>query len=525
MKNDNKIARRALLTGGLALAASKRVLAGAAADAQAPPPLTPLPEPQPNPNHLTDGAVADLLGSLFRSTCMGGYAGYFYLQTIRWTSSYGMSGSGFNDAAAYGLSYVPTPANKYCDYVRPQYDPKNCILTMNYRPDIAACRAFASDQPHKNLSAVFVEQHYKGADFIVPFDIASVLSSCFVAGLVSRLILGDYAEAWKNALQTSTPVSFEESTVPKASEGVDKLITTIVQNIGYNSQSVSFWQRDYAESIRDNIDPSLQGAGVLMGWRAGDALANCTDAADKTNARKIIWELIGWRFTTKSIGKLMGYTLMLLSGFLENDRTQAVIAYSDSTAALARARAKGGLVPEATPPDPAKFGDLGKMLDDMSTQIRINRSSKSVTGYVNALTNGFYRLLKGELVGITQKSLTPGEKQEALKQYSAFIGGFVQGIVQTADKLFDEFYNEGYTSGYEEGLQIGYANGFRDGYSQGFSAGYTTGYGAGYGDGSSATGGLNSIIGGISKTLSSGDELLKDAGTVGTVITGIVALF
>jgi hypothetical protein len=360
---------------------------------------------------------------------------------------------------------------------------------------------------------------------------AELISACFIDGLVSRLILGQYVPIWKNYAPNKTlPIAFEDlspvpgpgpaPTGPTPATNMDKWYAAVFTALASKCSLSTTWNGSatdptlYGECVTNQIDPGLQLAGIMMGWRAGDALAAAIGTPDGTAAWNAIWQFLGYRYTTELLSRMMGYTFMVLAGFLDNDRTGNVINYK-------------GTAPFPAPPQ-ASQGNLVPLFNQFTNQMLLTRNSNKIS-LLRELIDRFYRLIEGELYGITQNSSYPGNAGQTLIQYNAFIGGVVHEMTAAADQLFDEIYNAGYQAGYESGLQIGYTNGFRDGYSQGFTGGYTVGYqngdAAGYAAGASSVGGLGSIVSGIRNVLGSASSILSDAGTVGTVISTVASLF
>jgi hypothetical protein len=503
--------------------------------------LTPLPSPSANPRKLNFNDLGVILGELFASPCIKKYGVYFYLNTLRWrplidATTGAKVREGFEDAAGEAIG------NPGLFNFHRQADPADVTLTVQYMTGISGQAAFNNNQPLRLLPAVFVELDNVGC--FVPFDTGALISACFIKGLVTRLVLGLYVPIWKNyAPNKVLPIAFEDlspthlrGAVPTHAHlrgsaptggtpaaNMESWIATQLTALASNFVLPSTWNGTptntalYSQCVMERTDPSLQLAGILMGWRAGDALVAATGTTDGENAKTQIWRLIGYRYTTKEVGKMMGYVFMVLSGFLNNDRTNNVINYN-STSPLPNP-------PENTP------GSLPTLFSQFGNQLFMTRQSNK-PNVIQEFVDRFYQLIEGEFYGIVENSafVDPGD---ALMSYHAFMVGFVRGTVASADQLFDELYNEGYQAGYqngyESGLQIGYTNGFRDGYSQGFAGGYTVGYqngdAAGFSAGSSSMGGLGNIINGISGVLGSASSILSDAGTVGTVISTVANLF
>jgi len=333
------------------------------------------------------------------------------------------------------------------------------------------------------------------AKVLVPYHTAALLSAAFVHGLVTRLVLQKYADAWGSIKPSVTlpypltliampPQGSSSSSVPVPFNASDWL-QKYVSNLSAKLMGVGSWSGDYFKCLAGLTDASLQAAGIVTGWLAGDALVsetvpkNCVDS---------VWTLLRDKYSTKKFGSMIGYTFSYLSGFLSSERTSAMA---------------DGLPPLAQLSDSAKIYDalIGNQTSPIASQQGIF-----------SLSSTFFRLVLGEFYAIAGET-----SPDSPAKYGAFLQGFEEGLMDGANVMFLRIFQEGY--------QLGYTAGFRDGFSQGYSAGWTAGYAQGYQAGQSTwISGFQSILDGVSSLISDSSTLetvLSDTVTVGTVIASL----
>jgi hypothetical protein len=264
----------------------------------------------------------------------------------------------------------------------------------------------------------------------------------------------------------------------------------------------------YSSCLANNTPASIQVAAILMGWRAGDALVAAPSSDPNMNA---VWKLIGLRNSFKEIGAMVGYVLMVLSGFLECERTAY---YANPPVGPAPAR---WLTPDHLVDIVTQFGAL-----EGSKAGARSRGRRD-------LVNEYFSLILGEFYGVVLAA--PASSSTVIQNHNAFVGGFVRGMIQGANAMFADLFNAGWQSGYASGQEIGYAKGLAQGYSQGYVAGRQAGFaaadGAGYDSGGSqsAFGGLGTIIDGVGSVLGGVQGILSNAGVVGSVVSTVASLF
>jgi hypothetical protein len=498
-----------------------------------------LDEPKPNPRQYgfpdTSGFLGNIYGPGPAGTSPGQqYGTYFNLQTFRWKDYIDSAGvhkrDGFASAAGAALGAAGSknlvsnrPSNPPLFPWKQVNDPQQCVINLQVMDTLAGANAFLGTNPNgdgNQLKRVFVQ--VDSLSVVLPYDVAMLLSACFIKGFVTRYLLGQYVPTWKVAIPAhpSLPIRFDDLPQPAGANpitpqaAVDSWITTSASALAATFAAAATWGGTYNDAILANTNAAIQMLGIMAGWRAVDNLTTLATGGntDATAAQQQIWKLIGVQYNTHRIGAMVGYTLMTLTGFLECDQTAAVITAGPQ-----------GPLPSPGPTDAAALvGRLGTYL--ISAR---NKTSDPIRGLIEQIQ----RLITGELYNIVVNSQWSGAMAppDAAAEQSGFISGFAKGTTQAADILFAEFYREGfyagYSQGYELGDQVGYSAGLADGYSQGYAAGYQVGYS----DAPSASGflnGLQTIVGGLGSALGTGlSDILNSTGTAGTVIAAVASLF
>jgi hypothetical protein len=358
---------------------------------------------------------------------------------------------------------------------------------------------------------------YKGApaQVLVPYQIAKLLSGAFIHGLVTRLVLDRYKAAWFNGTPsvplwadlplTSAPPKGPNphpvATAMDAGAWAQKYLQTLCVAVvdpqkwmsTRSALNTAHLPSDYFGCLRYLSDSSLQAAGIIIGWLAGDALT-APGFGGAVACQQAILNLLKDRHSHVAIGRMVGYTFTYLNGFISSERTRAAISANALQAPL-----NDPINPQKGPPQ-------------IFTNLAAHVSGVAQTD-LTPLATAFFNFIVAEFYAIGNGA---GDRSRAEK-YQAFIQGFAQGALGAADVLFRQLFKEAY--------QLGYTNGFHDGYAQGYSAGWTEGYAVGYQAGQNTwMSGLQSIIDGASGLLSDAkelDTLLNDATTVGTVIASL----
>jgi hypothetical protein len=331
---------------------------------------------------------------------------------------------------------------------------------------------------------------------------AKILSAAVMAGLITRLLLQAYADKWRDyaGKDVKLVLGVEDIALVKSI----RLASAIQINPARWKWSHNAWNSYFPKpTANSNFDDllsymtdacSCQGAGMVMGWSAGDSILATGDEATRLACVRAVWRLVGVHFTTHQIGVVVAYTLNYLIGFARNQRTVEII--------------NGTGTPSVNPT--YHGGDITLRLHE---HVRRDELSDPLI----ALTICLFKMVVDEFYAIEQKTnITPDEKKAALTQYRAFIGGFQKGSLIAAESIFSDTFRTGYS--------VGYARGFRDGYAQGYAAGYHAGYVNGFADGKKVWGGITQILHDISGAAEDIGNFLKEAKAAGTVITTIAAL-
>jgi len=262
-------------------------------------------------------------------------------------------------------------------------------------------------------------------------------------------------------------------------------------------------QSDYPSALTELTDATVQAAGIIKGWLAGDGLLSSPNYSTYDTA---IWKWLNSRYTTKQLGKMMGYTFSYLSGYLGCERTIAAI--------------NGQTLPTRQN-GTQKLGNILPLLTNNTVASATNLAFKKDN--VFQLANHFFDLVNGEFYGIAQQS---GYSLSALSNYQAFINGFTSGLTQGASVMFSELFDAGWDLGNTYGYSIGYASGFRDGYSEGYGAGWQEGYASGYTAGQQTwMSGLTNILSNLGALISDTSTIMKILGDVATVGEVLGAIF
>jgi hypothetical protein len=542
MQRQFRLKRRGLLQalglGTLGLSAGSATLLTRANAATFPPSLA---TPKPNPHNYGFTDISTFLGNIYGPTTghptapAKAFASYFNLQTFRWGPYLNAAGvhlrDGFTAAAgdALGASFSMNITSAHAN--PPVYpwkqinDPADCIINLQVMDTLAGQTAFSpTSGPHPDenvLKRVFVT--LDSLNIVLPYDTAMLVSACFVKGFVTRYILGKFGPLWSSAIPAhpAIPISFDALSPPHPggppptnppNQAADTWIANSATALAATFADPSLWGQDYTTAVTSKTDVSVQMLGVLAGWRAVDNLDSAAAGGnvDATFAQQQIWKLIGISYNTERLGRMVGYVLMVLSGFLMSDRTASIIS------------ATSGNVPNPPADNAAVFADY-------TSHITKNRDAPASD--VSELVTRIQKLVIGELYSISINASYNGPlaPADAAAQQSAFIGGFAAGMTQAADQLFAEFYSDGfyagYKSGFEIGDQVGYSAGFSDGYSQGYAGGYQAGYANSLPPAQSFLGGLTSIISGIGGATKDITDILGATSTAGTVIASVASLF
>jgi hypothetical protein len=531
-------------------------------------------------NPLTDTQISSLLNTLYMAAPFSKYAPYCHLHFF--------SSDDFLQSVGYAMRYPDS------DVLFQRYYQYNTAVQL-YIHSISAMETQAigifsgANQIYEVFVALDKITIAGPAQLLVPYQTAKLLSAAFIHGLVTRLVLDRFKAAWSHAKPSPIPLLYDLPIVPALPKGpnphpvgtamdaggwADKYLLALAgtsQTVSPNSVvfpktwtslSAAHGNAKYFDCLNLMTDSSLQTAGMVMGWLAGDAITDAGFAGGPACQNAIFTLLHGAAdgYNFDDIGTMVGYTLTYLNGFVANERTRATISANGITPPN-NDPIKGPqdiytyFRSHATAPDPmTDFTPLatallnfvasefyaisgvavfvgsisgntltvtnlisgalavGQMLSDSAGNIQ---AGTTITGFATGTGGtGTYTVSISQTVGA--ETMTSADLNRAAK-YQYFIEGFGRGLLIGADILYSELF--------EEGFQLGYTNGFRDGYAQGYSAGWTEGYAVGYQAGQNTwMSGLQNIIKGASGLLTDVQKitpLLSDVTTVGTAIASL----
>jgi hypothetical protein len=467
--------------------------------------------------------LAALLDKLFSSPTLKEYGCYFFMQVTNYDDE-------FLAVVGKAMQYSISKPNQ--NYTWRRFDesgepPHAAVLNVQFMTQLSStvqspCPPF---QGANNVHQVFVylDKH----QCWVPFQTASLLSTLFVSGLAARLLLDAYNTKWQTInppkpaalnLSFSPPAQGKPYSIDTWTDETIKLIaTTLTTQKNWNNWATApkpYQSTDFKQCLNFMTDASMQVAAIMMGWRAGDSVV-AAGGADTKN----IMQLLRSIYTVYHLGEIIGYIFPYLSGFLKNERTAIV--------------AKG--VDPKTNPDPGQLvapthvSDIYNNLQQHNGAARDYKKNKDA---VFSIQSDFCELIVGEFYMINVKPInanyTIAMQQQALTYYGDFLNGIFQGMSNGVDVMLSEVFQQAFIGGYDDGYVTGYANGFRDGYSQGYAsgyqAGYANGYSAGYADGQDSWSQLTNIVQSVGGGLQSLGSVLGDLGTVGSVVTDLLAL-
>jgi hypothetical protein len=210
---------------------------------------------------------------------------------------------------------------------------------------------------------------------------------------------------------------------------------------------------------------SPEMVGLTLGWKAASQLL----AFDTTKKHQYVadaWQLIHNRYSTRDIGKLVGFTLNYMVGYTQNERI-----------------AKG-----AQPND--------NVTDNNALLVKVtnNKTIASSKQFVQSVYNSWL----AESFAISQ--LNVKANWQLLDDYANVLEGYSAGV----NKSFGDIYTE------EGNIEwsAGYARGFQDGYEAGYAAGWYDG--DAYGN-AQAWAQANQIITGLQNQIASLQNQLNNA--------------
>lgn len=448
---------------------------------------------EPQPTKLNDAAVENLLSTIFGTSSISQAGGYFYLHSLNMRE--------FEKYAGYATTNPdqPFPVTKYTQH--------STSATLN----IQSIKALQTVPPFVGAAELYHVFVYLDATTLVPYQTASLLSTCFISGLVTRLLLERYAIKWRNLLGVALNLTLAAAPLPgrakrgnrgsvpspmNATDWIATYLTSLSRSLLVSGTWTSLGQSDYCSALSMVTPATLQAIGMVKGWTTGDALV--ASSADYAACEAKIWKWLNSRYTTRQIGTIAGYTLCYLAGFLESERTQALINGQASPPSQLQG------------PDNIRnvFGDLNNWDGSRSRSFQFQQDPAF------DIVNGLFEVVNGEFYAVAQQQPFPN-RSVVLSDHQAFLNGFTDGITEGAQVMFVDLFDAGWNLGYAYGYTAGYSTGFQSGYSQGYSAGYQEGYAVGY------NAGQPTWMSGLQTVINDVGSIVSDVKTVGTILGDI----
>ena len=434
---------------------------------------------------LSEQAIASNLQTIYSTPGLSDYGCYFTLLNLRADRFISVVGEAQQTP---GVDYDWQPYK----HVTPT--PDKVILRVRFMDNLIATQAFKAPSQFIDYTTFVNIMKY---GYVVPYQTAMLIDSSFLAGLVTRLIFQKYYSAC-HALVPNGLLSINTAPPVAGSPPVrsaEKWIGEYFQTLSNTMTGTGSWNSEYLTCLTANTDSALQVAGMVEGWRLGDKLTDGTIDTSK-GCLASIWALLGSRYTTEHIGRLVGYTLFLLGGYLNNER---IIDY------------RGGTTYAQILDPTAIFNKFGPHLE------AISKLGGTGPDFTFRLANQFYGFVLSDFQMLMADS--PGN-QTAIAAYRSFLDGYEAGLTCGATTMFRVMYTAGwetgYDSGYVTGFTTGYAIGFSNGYGEGYANGWQAGYNTGYTDGQNSWTG---ILGGIANTIGTA---IGDAQAIAGVASQIV---
>jgi hypothetical protein len=417
----------------------------------------------PPPNALSTDDVTAILDDLFKwSPAASKYGTYFLLLPGAITLKQNVAANVAAVPAGQVYLYQPYP-----------------IANKNVAIKVQAISAIQGAWPFQAANGDPADADFvllDGFAKLVPVPVADSMEANFINGLVTRLILGEYARAWKanGASIDASGLSFTG------------LISTPqfpdMTAVGSYPANVTF---DAAIATLLQSNP-VQPAGLLWGWKAGDDLDALVGTGNE-KYRNDVWRLVRGRFTSEDMGRMVAFTLNYLTGFIKNDRIVQIAATNTDQPRL------------------------------NTTDIFNRLSQDTGVNFARTLLSQFHSSLVGQFYSLSQNAkLSNNDKSDSLARVAGLIRGFETGSIEAADQVYIDVFQLAYG--------LGYKDGFRDGYAQGYAAGYRAGYAAGY---AQAWKEANVVIQRLQQELNDAKSQNSFWGTLGTVasVVGTVLSF
>jgi hypothetical protein len=472
--------------------------------AQTPTP-SPVPSPPPlpgalqaaKPKPLSEKDIVQNLQYIYAAPELKPYRALFTLLNLR-TDRYIQAAS---EAQSHAPGFFEWPLYKVIDPA--------VGLQVKFQSQLQTTKAFTPPLGTDKLDyATFVSIEHRKSE--LPFHLAQTISAAFFSGLVTRYLLEQYKIACKFTIFPNGSFSLKPGPTPpvspaKPARSADRWVDEYFDGLSKRATDPAQWNSAYFDSVYALSDPSLQIAGIIDGWRLVDKITDGDVKNDK--AIPAVLSLMNSRYTSIELGKMVGYALFFLCGFVNSDRT---------------IKAAQGKDPGALNSDP------GSILSQYSKHtLDVGHDPNGGLAQTFDLVHKFYTTVLSDYYLLSQKQ---PKNDDLLAKYYNFLDGFQTGVDQSASALFLLFYKQGYEDGYDvgyaQGYKVGFTAGFSTGYSEGYSNGWQAGYSTGYSDGpGSFTGVLNGVVSQLGSNLGNISGIVNDLSTAGSIGSAIGALF
>jgi hypothetical protein len=288
--------------------------------------------------------------------------------------------------------------------------------------------------PTGSNDQIFVKVNSLGVT--VPVKVAGMLSQQFTAGFVTRLVLEADKQSFINRNISLTFPSLDISGPIDPGGGLRGFETLSAYQTCVNAAGSPCTT---LEDVITNqfIGSSPEMIGIVLGWRAASELL----AVDTTASHRYLadaWQLVHCRYSTRTIGKLVGFTLNYVTGYALNTRI-----------------ASGATSPSVQSND--------ALIKAVSNDQQVQSAKQFM--------RSFYNIWLAEAYAISQAEKKKSKNWQLLDDYFNMLAGFQEGVNNAFGLIYEE---EG-----DIEWSAGYSRGYKDGYSAGYAAGYYDGYAAG----------------------------------------------
>jgi hypothetical protein len=273
---------------------------------------------------------------------------------------------------------------------------------------IRAGNAF-TPQPKDADNAIFFR--LSGFEADVPEVVLYLAESAFVNGLVTRLVLEEYA----NALERANPHYRQIVDIPR-----------FLQSFSPGTfEDPNVWPpgRTFAQVIDAVLTKRpLQGDAILYGWYCGQQLVN-----SESRYKTAVWNLLKYRVDMRRVGEIVGYTLNYMEGYAKNKE-----------------------VPVRGPTNDAILANLAEV-SITGAQRLADFHSSGAAGTPDGLwlNDVLYTAIIQAYLEVAKRPPGAG-RTKALSMYSDFLTGFNQGAIRAAEVVYADTFLLAYGLGYAD---------------------------------------------------------------------------